>query len=328
MGHYGPVAPEVEGMRVVQVPSIRGVTTEKMSAVVASTIATLLSRDGPDIVHCHSTGPGSFGPLLRARGSKTVLQMHGVEWKRSRWGPFGRRVLRWMELLSMRGHDAYTAVSREQCDLFVKEYGIGFEYIPTGTEVRLATPPRLIREMGLDADSYVLFASRLVREKGAHYLIDAFRRIDTSCRLVIAGDALGEKAYSDELKRAAHGDARILFPGYVEGELLEELYSNAAIYVQPSEVEGLSIALLEAMGHSRCCLVSDIPENLEAIGDAGVWFQQRDAADLSKKLCELLAAPAMRRAKGAKAQLRVREEYSWDRVTDCFETLYARSLAQ
>jgi glycosyltransferase involved in cell wall biosynthesis len=324
MKHYGRVEPDVEGMRVVQVPSIRGATTEKMSAVFASSLAAVLGRERPDIVHCHSTGPGMLGPVQRLRGARTVLQMHGLEWKRSRWGPFGRRVLKWIELAAMRGHAAYTAVSREQCDLLLAEYGVEFEYIPTGTEIRPGTPPRLIHEMGLSADSYVLFASRLVREKGAHYLIDAFRMLDTTCRLVIAGDALGEKAYLDELRRAAAGDARICFTGYVEGELLEELFSNAAAFVQPSDTEGLSIALLEAMGHARCCLVSDIRENLEAIGDAGFSFKQGSVAALSAKLRELLAASDLRRAAGLRAQCRVRDEYSWERVTDSFESLYAR----
>jgi glycosyltransferase involved in cell wall biosynthesis len=254
--------------------------------------------------------------------------MHGLEWKRSRWSSFGRSVLRNLEVLSMRGHGAYTAVSKQQCEHFGRAYGIDFTYIPTGTEVRSPTPPRLILEKGLEPDRYVLFASRLVREKGAPHLVDAFRDLETDCKLVIAGEAFGEEAYRDELARAAEGDARILFVGHVEGELLEELFSNAAIYVQPSEIEGLSIALLEAMGHARCCVVSDIAENVEAIGDTGVTFRQGSSADLADKLAALLGHRSTRAARGAAARERVQKLFTWDHVADAFEMLYSEVLAK
>ena len=201
------------------------------------------------------------------------MQMHGIEWQRSRWGSFRLVSPAYLERRSMTGMDAYTAVSRVQCASLSRTYGVPVEFIPTGADMRDPTPAREIGSLGLKPREYILFASRLVREKGHHYLIPAFRKLDTDKRLVIAGDAQGEDVYKEELRRLADGDPRIIFPGFVQGRLLKELFSNAHFYVHPSELEGLSIALLEAMGYGNACLVSDIPENEEALGDTGFYFK-------------------------------------------------------
>jgi len=160
-----------------------------------------------------------------------------------------------------------------------------------------------------------------VREKGAHYLIPAFRKLDTDFKLVMAGDVKGEKTYKAELQELAGGDERILFPGFVEGRALEELFSNAACYVQPSELEGLSIALMEAMSYGCPCLASDIPENREAIGDVGRTFKNADIDDLSVQL-GLLCDTAHSIEAGERARERVRKNYSWDLIADEFERFY------
>lgn len=322
MGHYGAFESSLEGMRIVRVPAMRGAATEKLSAGASAGLSLFCQRERFDIAHCHSVAAGAFGLLPRLRGSRTVLQMHGVEWQRSRWSNLGITVLRTLEQVSLHSHHAYTAVSKTQCEFYRDHYGIDMQYIPTGAEIHAPVEPQQILEMGLAPRRYVLFASRLVREKGAHYLIDAFRKLDTDCHLVIAGDAAGEEDYKGELRELAGGDLRIVFPGYVEGRRLHELFSHAAVYVQPSEIEGLSIALLEAMSYGSCCLVSDIPENQEAIGGCGVTFKNRNAADLQAQLAELLDDPARCAALGEQARDRVRQHYSWDQITDGFEAMY------
>ncbi len=322
MPHYGQVDPVVEGMRVIQVPCVRRAATEKLTAGASGALRVALSQKNYDIVHFHSVAAGAFGALPRLRGIKTVFQMHGIEWQRSRWSPTGLVALKALEAISLKSHDAYTAVSKTQCNFYLRSRGISMKYIPTGADVMAPQAPREILGMGLEPGRYILFASRLVREKGAHYAIDSFRRIQTDCKLVIAGDAKGEEDYKSELKKAAEGDGRILFPGYVEGRKLEELFCNAAVYIQPSEIEGLSIALLEAMGSGTCCLASDIPENLEAIGDAGFTFKNKDSLDLKEKLEYLLSDPAACSKMGGRGRARVQKHYSWDSIADEFEALY------
>ncbi|MBP7936794.1 MAG: glycosyltransferase family 4 protein [Phycisphaerae bacterium] len=326
MRHYGQVPAEFQGMRIVGVRSVRKAAAEKLSTSATAALK-VLTGSRYDIVHFHSVAAGAFAWMARVRREKCVLQMHGLEWKRSRWGKGGAMVLRLLEGLCLRQSHAYTAVSRTQCDHFAQR-GIEMAYIPTGTELKEPMPPQEILKLGLEPGRYVLFASRLVAEKGAHYLIPAFRRLGVDHKLVIAGDVPGADRYKAELLKLADGDPRILFPGFVTGRLLEELFSHAAVYVQPSEVEGLSIALLEAMSYGNCCLVSDIPENVEAIDAAGWTFGNKEINSLAERLAWLLRNPTEARKTSEQARQRIRDHYSWDHITDQFETLYKGVLSR
>jgi glycosyltransferase involved in cell wall biosynthesis len=327
MGHYGEIATDHFGIRTIVVPCINRSALEKLSASASAAFSLLLSRKKYDVVHCHSVAAGAFAPLIRLRGYKCLLQMHGIEWQRSRWNYSGKSMLKFLEWVSLLGNHAHTAVSNTQCEFYRDRGGIRMNYIPTGAEIKPHHEAKEILKMGLEPGRYVLFASRLVREKGAHYLISAFQKLETDCKLVIAGDAKGEEAYKQELTALAGDDPRILFPGFVEGRTLQELFSNAAVYVQPSEIEGLSIALLEAMSYGNCCLVSDIPENMEAIGDAGFTFHNKDAADLRDKLALLLASEELRGTVKEEASCRVKESYNWDNIALEFENMYLNLVA-
>jgi glycosyltransferase involved in cell wall biosynthesis len=164
----------------------------------------------------------------------------------------------------------------------------------------------------------------LVPEKGVHHLIQAFRRVATDCPLIIAGEAPAASGYEQELRRLAEGDTRIRFVGRVHGRLLEELFSNALLFAQPSELEGLSIGLIEAMSYGLPCLASDIPENVEVVSDCGILFRNRDVTDLESKLRWVLANLDTARALAAQGRQRVQEFFSWERVVDQLEAVYRR----
>jgi glycosyltransferase involved in cell wall biosynthesis len=321
MRHYGPVPQAYRGMRIVGVPSIPVACLEKLTASAAAAVAA--AWKGFDVVHFHSVASGAFAWLARLRGCRCVLQMHGLEWKRMRWGRLGAAVLRRLEDLCLPQSHILTAVSQTQCDYFRRDRGIDMVYIPTGTDLKQSRPAREIVQMNLVPGRYVLFASRLVPEKGADILIRAFRSLDTDCKLLVAGDAHGEEAYKRHLIELARGDPRIVFAGYVEGDLLEELFSNALVYVQPSQIEGLSIALLEAMSYGNCCLVSDIPENLEAIGGEEWTFRSGDVGSLAERLRWLIDHPEDAMQSADKARRRVAELYAWDDIADQFEAMYS-----
>jgi len=230
-----------------------------------------------------------------------------------------------MERLAVHCCDVLTGVSKAQSEYYYHMYGKNMIYIPPGVDAEEPVAPQEIYGLGLTPNQYILYLGRLSPEKGVHYLISAFRRLDTSCRLVLVGDASGER-YRKELTTLADGDERILFTGLLRGRPVEELLSNARVYVQPSELEGLSLALLEAMGYGNCCLVSDIPENLEAIGEAGWCFRNKSIESLSEQLDWLLRHPDEAIAAGKKARARVRDHYSWDEITTRFEQLYEKVL--
>jgi len=323
--HYGDVPNPYLGMRIIAVPSFARPCMEKLSCSAAAAVASTWEKKY-DIVHFHSFAPGAFAWLPRLRGCKCVLQLHSLEWQRSRWGTAGSCIVRILEKLALAQSHAYTAVSQTQCAFYRTHRGIEMEYIPTAAEVKPTPEARRLYELGLEPGRYVLFAARLVPEKGAHYLVSAFRRLTTDMKLVIAGDIQGADDYKRKLRELARGDARILLPGFVEGRLMEELFSHCYLYVQPSEVEGLSLSILEAMSYGRCCLVSDIPENLEAVADTGFAFGNKNVDDLKDRLSWLLGRPETVAAVGPGAKERVRQHFCWESITDHIEQLYHRLL--
>ena len=316
---------EWRGMRIVWLPRIKPYWAEKSSGAILAACKELMA-DQPDVIHLHSVAAGATAAILRLKRAPCVLQMHGIEWMRSRWGSFARTVLKTMERASVAWVDAITAVSNTQCEYFKRYYGRYCEYIPTAADVKQLVDPKLISDLGVQAQQYILFAARMVPEKGAHHLLKAFRRTSTALSLVMAGEPPASTQYQRELLDLADDDPRIKFVGHVRGRLLEELFSNAALFVQPSEIEGLSIGLIEAMSYGLPCLTSDIPENKEVVGDAGILFRNQDVDDLERALRWSLDHEADGREFGAKARLRVQALFSWEHVVDQLEQLYDHAI--
>jgi glycosyltransferase involved in cell wall biosynthesis len=262
--------------------------------------------------------------LPRLKGIKTVVQIHGLEWKRPKWGIIGKTFFRVSDYSAAYFPHKITSVSKVLKQYYEQKFGVNVYYLPTGiNKVKLRGPQRIL-EYGLDKDNYIFFAARLVPDKGAHYLIDAFNEIKTDKKLVIAGDAAYETDYINKIKQKANKNT--LFLGFVTGELLEELFSNAYLYVLPSEIEGLPISLLEAMNYGNCVLVSDIPENLEALNGHGYTFENKNSRDLQRMLNLLLERKDLVEAKKNEAKRHVFENYSWDKIVDMYEELYYSML--
>jgi glycosyltransferase involved in cell wall biosynthesis len=319
----GPCPSEWEGMRLIWLPRVKPYWIEKSCGAILATCRAL-REETPDVIHLHSVVAGSMAPVLRCKGAHCIVQMHGIEWMRTRWGFAAKSLLKAMERASLASADAITAVSKSQCEYFQRDYDATCEYIPTAADPKEFAPARLLWESGLTPGKYILFAARLVPEKGAHYLIRAFRRLSTEHKLVIAGDAPAVGGYGQRLVEEACGDERIRFIGRVEGRLLEELFSNAALFVQPSELEGLSIGLIEAMSYGTPSLASDIPENREVVGDAGLRFRNKDVENLERELEWALSNTAIVSELGRKGQQRVRALFCWESVVDQLESLYER----
>jgi glycosyltransferase involved in cell wall biosynthesis len=325
-GRRGNSRSVVDGMKVTWLPRLRPPWAEKPAGSLMATCMGL-TRRRPDVFHLHGVAAGAMAPLLTMRGVPCVIQMHGLEWMRSQWGNRAKSVLKAMERCSVSWGDALTAVSHEQCDYFNREYGAACEYIPAAVEMHEPRAPRLLRQHGLPERDYVLFAARLAPENGVHYLIPAYRQLRTECPLLIAGDGSRSPAYTAHLKELANGDSRIRFTGDASGELIEELLSNTRLFVQPSEMQGLSAGLLEAMSYGLPCVASDIPENLEVVGDAGLRFRSKNVEDLRVILDEALSDSRLAEQLAARARRRVESRFTWDHVADQLEDLYSRLLA-
>jgi glycosyltransferase involved in cell wall biosynthesis len=321
MKHYGATAGVYQDMKIRTVPSIRRRGIEKMSAAFMATIRNSF-ENGTDIVHYHAYGPAIFSVIPRLLGKKTVVQGHGLEWKRSRWGWGGRLFLRLSERPSVKFPHRITVVSKVQQAYLKHKYGVESTYIPTGVNPPQREAPNLIKKYGLNGDDYVLFAARLVKEKGAHYLVRAYNKLNTDLKLVISGDAVHEDEYKSRLYKLSQGTGKIVFTGFVTGKLLNELFSNAYLFVLPSEIEGLPTVLLEAMSYGNCCLVSDVPENLEALNRFGYAFRNKDVDDLKDKLTFLMNnRSAVEQFKKDAGDYVIRN-YCWDDIATLFEKFY------
>jgi glycosyltransferase involved in cell wall biosynthesis len=320
--HYTPRDQnEYHGIRLVHVPSIR---TRSLDAITSSFFAILLAiREKPDIIHIHSQGLSIFALLPRLFGIKTIVQSHGLDWQRAKWKGFARKFLKMTDYTTVAWPDATIVVSKKLQQYYQSHSKKEIIYIPNGAPEPVFYPPDEIKAFGLQENNYILFAARLVQEKWCHGLIEAYQKIENPSKiLVIAGDSNYGDPYAEQLKKNASNKIRFL--GFIQGKVMQELLSNAYFYVLPSEIEGLSTGLLEAMSYGRCVLVSDIEENLEAIGETGMQFQNNNVDSLSECLKYLIAHPGDVEEFGKLARRRVEQEYNWEIITDRYEECYSQ----
>lgn len=270
-----------------------------------------------DIVHFHAEGPAAMCWLPRLFGRKVIVTIHGLDWQRAKWGKISSAYIRFGERMAVRYADEIIVLSGSIKDYFLQEYNRKTVYIPNGVSRPLIQNPQLITEKyGLHKDDYILFLGRIVPEKGVHYLLESYKFLKIDKKLVIAGGISDTDEYGNTLHQMAGDDKRIIFTGFVHGQILKELYSNAYIYVLPSDVEGMPLSLLEAMSYGNCCLISDIKECSEVVGDYGVIFRHGDIKDLQEKLqmlCESKNKVELYRSKSADY---ICGKHSWDVMTE------------
>lgn len=310
-----------KGVKVVPVTTI---DAKGMAALTSSFFATLKAiKARPDVIHYHAEGPCVMLRLAHWFGIRTVATIHGLDWQRAKWGRFASWYLKFGERTAARCADEVIVLSRNMQRYFRDAYGRETRFIPNGIERSQPVRADIItRRYGLEKDGYILFLGRIVPEKGVHYLIEAFKRLDTDKKLVIAGGASDSSEYYEQIQSAAVSDPRIILTGFVEGRMLQELYSNAYVYVLSSDLEGMPMSLLEAMSYGCCCLVSDIPECTEVVEDHAVVFRHGDVDDLERQLSALIAAPERVNAMRKNASEFVCAKYSWDSVTTRTLALY------
>lgn len=301
---------ELDGVRVVPVKTVNA---KGMAALSSAWFATLAAvRDRPDVIHYHAEGPCNALPLAGRAGIRTVATIHGLDWQRAKWGGLATRVIKRGERCAARRADGLIVLSRGVSDYFREEYGREATVIPNGVNPVATRPARLIRERwGLEEGSYLLYLGRIVPEKRPELLLEAYRGLDTGKRLVIAGGASDTSGFYGEVCELAARDPRVLMTGFVQGETLAELYSNAYLYVLPSDLEGMPMSLLEAMSYGRCCVTSDIPECMDVLAGTGVTFPRGDVGTLREVLSSLLADSERAAALGEAACDRVRAGYDW-----------------
>lgn len=308
----------------VKLKNVFTIDAKGLAAMSSSFFAALKCAFGKyDVVHFHAEGPCAMLWLPKLFGKRCVATIHGLDHQRAKWGKFAGAYIMLGEKCAAKYADEIIVLSESVQKYFKDTYNRDTKLIPNGVNRPQIREAELITEKyGLKKDDYILFLGRLVPEKGLTYLIEAFKQVKTDKKLVIAGGSSDTDNFTDKLKEMASGDERIIFTGFVQGQILEELYSNAYVYTLPSDLEGMPLSLLEAMSYGNCCVVSDIPECTEVVEDRAVVFRQGDAEDLGDKIHSLCDNEGeIKKYKECAAEF-ICSKYDWDDVVIKTLSLY------
>ena len=302
----------------VRLKSVFTLNKKGLAAMTASVAGAFCAAFGKyDVVHFHAEGPCAMLWFPKLFGKKCIATIHGLDHQRAKWGKFASTYIMLGEKCAVKYADEIIVLSEGVQNYFMKTYGRKTRFIPNGVVRPQIREADIIKQKyGLEKDSYILFLGRLVPEKGLRYLIEAFKKVKTDKKLVIAGGSSDTEEFTNELKKMAENDRRILFTGFIRGQELDEIYSNAYIYTLPSDLEGMPLSLLEAMSYGNCCLVSDIEECASVVEDRALVFKKSVVTELHKKLQSACDDETMVAAYKNKAADFICSKYCWDGVVE------------
>lgn len=314
---------EYKGIRMKYVPTIDKKGLAAMSASFFAAVAAAFGKY--DVVHFHAEGPCAMLWLPKLFGKRCIATVHGLDHQRAKWGKFASTYIMLGEKCAVRFADEIIVLSEGVQKYFLDTYGRKTRFIPNGVNRPVIHEAEIIKDkFGLEKDTYILFLGRLVPEKGLRYLIQAFKQVKTDKKLVIAGGSSDTDEFASELWEMAKDDDRIIFTGFVQGQELDELYSNAYVYTLPSDLEGMPLSLLEAMSYGNCCLVSDIDECASVVKDKALVFRKSNVDDLKEKMqlaCDRVDIVSQMKACAADF---ICKKYNWDDVVSETLSLYRK----
>ena len=317
---YG--AASYRGVRLRYLPTVRHKYFDTVAHTGISTLDAML-RDFDVLLYCNAAN-AIFTLLPRLTGAATALNVDGIERRRKKWNRLARAWYLASEWLATWCCSAVVTDAETIRAYYLERFGKDSTFIPYGAETGKVEGCERVRELGLEPGRYVLYVSRMEPENNALLVRQAFETVKTDWKLVLVGDAPYASAYIREVKDTR--DERVVMPGAIYGAGYSELQSHCGAYVQATEVGGTHPALIEAMGRGALVLYLDTPESLEAAGEAAIPFSASQE-DFARKLQYAIDLPAAERAEwGRRAMNRVRSRYSWEIVTDQYESLLRRLI--
>lgn len=300
---------------------------KSLEAIIHTFLGVLKARFWhADIIHIHGIGPGLMVPLARLLGMTVVATNHGPDYERQKWGRAAKAMLLLGEWVSGKFANEVIVISKPIQATVQKRCGRKSTIIYNG--VNLSQKSKgidFLNLIGVEPNKYIIAVSRIVPEKGLHLLAEAFKQLDTNYKLVVVGGADHESDYSRNLKKIFFDDERIIHTGYVMGEPLKQIYSHSCLFVLPSFIEGLPIALLEALSYGLPVLVSDIPANREVGLFENQFFKCGDVNDLALKIETRLSQPISNEETN-RSKLLVAEKYNWKKIADQTIEIYSWAL--
>lgn len=308
-----------KGINLITIPTINKKGVDALIYSFLATIRALFCKY--DIIHYHAEGSCAMLWLPHLFKIKTVATIHGLDWQRAKWGGFATKYIKFGEKMAAKYADEIIVLSEGVQKYFKNTYNRDTNFIPNGAYKPEIKQTNIIKEKyGLEKDEYILFLARIVPEKGLHYLIEAYKQINTDKKLVIAGGASHTNDYLEKIKNMIKDNDNIIMTGFVQGEELEELFSNCYIYCLPSDIEGMPLSLLEAMSYGCTCLVSNIEENTQVTEKYAITFEKSNIEDLKAKLQIIINTKDKKNRKEISDF--ILKKYDWDDITNRTEILY------
>ena len=313
---------EYKGVKIKTIPTINKKGIDALLYSFFASIAVAFKKY--DVIHYHAEGPCAMLWIPKIFRKKIVVTIHGLDWQRSKWGGFATKYIKFGEKMAVKYAEKIIVLSKGVQKYFKDTYNRDTVFIPNGVNKPEIRKSNIIKEKyGLDKNDYILFLARIVPEKGLHYLIEAFKQLNTNKKLVIAGGASHTNEYLEKIKEIVKDDNRIIMTGFVQGQELEELYSNCYLYCLPSDIEGMPLSLLEAMSYGNKCLVSNIEENIQVVEDKAVTFEKGNVQDLKEKLENMLSSNDLLEKREEISDY-ILQKYNWVDVVNKTLDLYKR----
>jgi glycosyltransferase involved in cell wall biosynthesis len=303
---------EWKGVKLIYLPFINN---KNLATITHGFLATLNAiQRRVDVIHYHGIGPSLLAwiPRLLAPKIKIVSTLHSFDYGNDKWSQFAKFMLKLGERTMCKyAHEVITLTDLMH-DYLWQRHQRENTIIPNGAYIKKNYDTNKLTIFGLKPKQYIISVSRLIRLKGIQYLIEAFKNInDKEIKLAIVGD--GE--YMKELEKLAANDPRIIFTGNQRGETLNQLYTQAKLFIQSSEMEGLSISLLEAMAHGLPTLISNISANRQAAQDTALYFESKNIKDLQDKLKLALKNEEKMKQLARVGKQRAETIFNWDKIS-------------
>ena len=306
-----------KGVNIIHLPSLKTKHLDAISHVFLSSFHAIF-KIKPDVIHYHGVGPALciWIPKIFSPKTKIVFTFHCRDYFHKKWGGFAQLSLKLGEIIGCYLADEIISVSNEIKEYVAEKYKIKTSFIPHGIRKEKSVSDEYIKKWGLEKNNYILAVSRLIRHKGLHYLIKAYKEIETDKKLVIVGPSFYTSDYEDEIKKIAGNNPNIIFLGAQQGKTLKALYSNTYLFVNPSEQEGLPLTVLEAASFGVPLLLSNIDIHCLMLKDFPFFFENKNITNLKKNLKFILDNPQKSFNKGKDTQKYAWENYNWDKVVE------------
>lgn len=325
---------EFAGVKIIETPTVK---TKHLDAIIHTFTATLhaIYKTKPDIIHYHGVGPSllSWIPRLLSPKTKVIATFHCIDRYHQKWGLFARLMLLLGEKAACKFPHQTIVVSKTIQSYCLNEFHKKTVYNPNGVSLKNNPGTEYLQEWNLAPQKYLLMVSRLVKHKGAHYLITAWQKarllqpdLLADKKLVIVGGSSFTDDYVKFLKQISDGDESIIFTNWQKDEKLHSLFANALMLVHPSENEGLPITVLEAMSFGLPTLVSNIPEHQEVIDDGRFWTTNASPDSIAQKIIELVPQTDLLQKVGEKNLKKVLKEYHWKDIGINTKKIYQDTL--